>query len=191
MLQIHRNSPTGDWYVPDFTDPLGLLVHCHVKIELQLASLERAVRMLATDDAAAFPSIMEAIVAAQRHFAGPGVKHTADEEESLFPRLRLCANGSDAAVLAALNELEAQHRKLDAVHAWFDELVSRGGPSPAPGAFDVDELELTVGEMLGIYRPHIQMENEIVYPEAARILPPDEIAAVGAEMRARRGLPAL
>ena len=88
MLQIHRNSPIAAWYVPDFSEPLGLLVHCHVKIERQLESLERAVRLLETDDAAAVPSIMEAIVAAQRHFAGPGVKHTADEEESLFPRLR-------------------------------------------------------------------------------------------------------
>lgn len=188
MLQIGRPSQARAAHAPDFTDPLGLLVHCHVKIELQLESLERAVRMLANDDGEATPFAMAIIAAARAHFSGPAVRHTADEEASLFPRLRRFASDSENGLLAALKELESQHRDLDVVHARFDELIDIAGPGPRPGQIDVDELELTVGEMLGIYRPHIQMENEIIYPEAARILAPDELLAVGNEMRARRGL---
>ena len=188
MLQIGRPSQARAAHAPDFTDPLGLLVHCHVKIELQLESLERAVRMLANDDGEATPFAMAIIAAARAHFSGPAVRHTADEEASLFPRLRRFASDSENGLLAALKELESQHRDLDVVHARFDELIDIAWREPRPGQLDVDELELTVGEMLGIYRPHIQMENEIIYPEAARILAPDELLAVGNEMRARRGL---
>lgn len=188
MLQIGRPSQARAAHAPDFTDPLGLLVHCHVKIELQLESLERAVRMLANDDGEATPFAMAIIAAARAHFSGPAVRHTADEEASLFPRLRRFASDSENGLLAALKELESQHRDLGVVHARFDELIDIAWREPRPGQLDVDELELTVGEMLGIYRPHIQMENEIIYPEAARILAPDELLAVGNEMRARRGL---
>ena len=188
MLQIGRPSQARAAHAPDFTDPLGLLVHCHVKIELQLESLERAVRMLANDDGEATPFAMAIIAAARAHFSGPAVRHTADEEASLFPRLRRFASDSENGLLAALKELESQHRDLDVVHARFDELIDIAWREPRPGQLEVDELELTVGEMLGIYRPHIQMENEIIYPEAARILAPDELLAVGNEMRARRGL---
>lgn len=188
MLQIGRPSQAKARHAPDFTDPLGLLVHCHVKIELQLEALEKAVRMLANDDGEATPFAMAIIAAARSHFSGPAVRHTADEEVSLFPRLRRFASDSENGLLAALKVLEGQHQNLDVVHAKFDELIDLAGPEPEPGQLDVDELELTVGELLGIYRPHIQMENEIVYPEAARILSPAEILAVGQEMRARRGL---
>lgn len=191
MLQIGRPSQSRVAHAPDFTDPLGLLVHCHVKIELQLESLEKAVRMLANDDGEATPFAMAIIAAARAHFSGPAVRHTADEEVSLFPRLRRFASDSDSGLMAALRELEAQHRGLDSVHAKFDELIDVAGTEPEPGQLDVDELELTVGEMLGVYRPHIQMENEIIFPEAARILSPAELLAVGQEMRARRGLPAV
>lgn len=191
MFQIGRPSQTRMTRAPDFTDPLGLLVHCHVKIELQLESLERAVRMLAYDDGESIPFAMAIIGAARAHFSGPAVRHTADEEASLFPRLRRFASDTDNGLLAALKELEGQHQDLDIVHAKFDELIDIAGPEPALGQLDVDELELTVGELLGIYRPHIQMENEIIYPEAARILSPDQLLAVGAEMRARRGLPTI
>ena len=191
MLQIGRPSQSRVAHAPDFTDPLGLLVHCHVKIELQLEALEKAVRMLANDDGDATPFAMAIIAAARAHFGGPAVRHTADEEESLFPRLRKFAGDADSGLIAALRELEGQHRYLDTVHAKFDELIDVAGAEPEPGQLDIDELELTVGELLGIYRPHIQMENEIIYPEAVRILSPDEVLAVGQEMRARRGLPAV
>jgi|CXWL01.1.fsa_nt_gi pyridoxamine 5'-phosphate oxidase len=191
MVQIGRPSQSRVAHAPDFTDPLGLLVHCHVKIELQLEALERAVRMLANDDGEAIPFAIAIIAAARAHFSGPAVRHTADEEVSLFPRLRRFASDSDSGLIAALRELESQHRCLDAVHAKFDELIDTAGPEPESGQLDVDDLELTVGELLGVYRPHFQMENEIIFPEAARILSPAEILAVGQEMRARRGLPAI
>jgi len=188
MLQIRRSPQSTEAYVPDFGNPLGLMAHCHRKIEAHLLALEASARSLADRGVDARASILPVIAAAQAHFAGPGVKHTADEEESLFPRLRRFATDADAHLVAALEHLERQHRELDAVHAQFDGLVGilQRDPSPA----DIASLGLRVAELAATYGPHIRMEEEVVFPEAARVLPEAEILAVGAEMRARRGLPA-
>ncbi|MGH8639190.1 MAG: hemerythrin domain-containing protein, partial [Burkholderiales bacterium] len=69
-----------------FDEPLGLLSDCHRRIEHFL-------RVLATvaADAAGGPLTAEyrsALDGALRYFAVAAPKHTADEEVSLFPRLR-------------------------------------------------------------------------------------------------------
>ena len=70
MLTI--NQP----HIPDFTNPLGLLVHCHERIEAQLSALERAAEILRSGDTRSLPRVFAAIDAACAHFAIPGVKHT-------------------------------------------------------------------------------------------------------------------
>ena len=72
----------------DFSDPTGLMSDCHRRIEMFLTAL-RAVgdcdgRQLAEDE-------RRALDAALRYFCEAAPKHNADEEESLFPRLRPCA----------------------------------------------------------------------------------------------------
>ena len=78
MLTIHRKNQAAAAFIPDFTAPLGLLVHCHLKIEAQLGVLERATQLLREGDPGAAPAALDAVKSAQAHFAGPGVKHTAD-----------------------------------------------------------------------------------------------------------------
>lgn len=68
-----------------FSDPTGLLSDCHRRIEMFLASLQRVGEMIdrpLSDDA------RTALESALRYFRESAPKHTADEEESLFPRLR-------------------------------------------------------------------------------------------------------
>jgi pyridoxamine 5'-phosphate oxidase len=183
MLQIQRTRTTAPAFIPDFSDPLGLLVHCHAKLEAQFRALESAVRVLR--EGGAEVEALRAIEAAQAHFAGPGVKHTADEEESLFPRLRRYA-GSEVGVLDALAELQAQHRTADRAHAEFDALVERMRRGSGPTGNDVDEIGERVEEIVTLYGPHIALENDVIFPAAARVLPPAEIAGLGEEMRERR-----
>jgi hemerythrin-like domain-containing protein len=185
VLKINRKQGAPA-FVPDFTDPLGLLVRCHGKIEAQLGALERATRVLRDGRAGSFPEVFGAIAAAQAHFAGPGTKHTADEEESLFPRLRRYGGPSERGVLHALEELEAQHRVADRAHADFDLLVERMTRGAVPSQRDVDALAMCVDALASLYGPHILLENEVIFPAAAQVLPPEEILAVGQEMRARR-----
>ena len=69
-----------------FSDPIGMLKDCHRRIESFLGILCVVVgraqgRALTSEE-------RSAIQAAIQYFRVGGKRHTADEEESLFPRLR-------------------------------------------------------------------------------------------------------
>lgn len=173
-------------HVPDFTNPLGLLVHCHERIEGQLDALCRAAEVLRSGDLKSIPRAFAAIDAACKHFAIAGGKHTEDEEESLFPRLRKHGGSGGEEALAAMTELESQHRTAEQMHQQFDEFVLT---LPRDGSADSRELDCfsdMAADLMAFYRPHIFMENNMVFPIAGRVLPAAEIHALGEEMRARR-----
>ncbi len=173
-------------HLPDFTDPLRLLVHCHERIEAQLSVLESAAEILRAGNRQSLPRVFGAIDAACAHFAIPGVKHTEDEEVSLFPRLREHGGAGGEEALAAMTELESQHRTAEKLHTEFDEFVST---LPRDGSADARELDCfssLVAELKTLYRPHILLENNFVFPVAERVLSASEIQGLGEEMRARR-----
>lgn len=173
-------------HIPDFTNPLGLLVHCHERIEAQLSALERAGEILRAGDTRSLPRVFAAIDGACAHFAIPGVKHTEDEEVSLFPRLRERGGTAGQDALAAMTELESQHRTAEQLHTEFDELVGYLPRDGSADAKDLDRFSEVVTELTTLYRPHIMLENNFVFPIAAEVLPASEIQALGEEMRARR-----
>jgi pyridoxamine 5'-phosphate oxidase len=173
-------------HIPDFTNPLGLLVHCHERIEAHLSSLERAAEILRAGDRRSLPRVFAAIDMAGAHFATPGVKHTEDEEVSLFPRLRERGGAAGQDALAAMAELESQHRRGEQLHAEFDQLVGILPRDGSAEAKDVDRFNEVVTGLTTLYRPHILLENNFVFPLAAEVLPASEIQALGEEMRARR-----
>lgn len=173
-------------HIPDFTRPLELLVHCHERIEGHLRALERAAEIIEGRDAPSLPLAFAATDAAIAHFATPGVKHTEDEEVSLFPRLLAMGGAGGAEVLAAVGELETQHRAAERVHADFEALVKQLARDGSAEAGHIRRFQELVNALTSLYRPHIRIENELVFPVAARVLPAGEIQALGAEMRARR-----
>lgn len=176
----------GQPHVPNFADPLGLMSHCHRKIEGYLAGLAAAGEKLlggGTEDRAEGFRIIDA---AREHFAVRGPKHTEDEEISLFPRLREYGGLEVEDALAALAALETEHRVAEGVHSEFDELIER---LPRDGSAAMKEICLfneLVTELTELYRPHIRVEDEIIFPAAARVMPSNVLSMIGEEMRARR-----
>ena len=71
--------------IHNFTDPTGLLSDCHRRIEIFLGALEAVAKLI---DRPATEETNRALESALRYFGQAAPKHTADEEESLFPRLR-------------------------------------------------------------------------------------------------------
>src|SRR5690348_7525687 len=68
--------------VHSFSNPTGLLSDCHRRIEMFLGSLEAVAKTIhrpLTEETA------QALTLALRYFRQAAPKHTADEEESLFP----------------------------------------------------------------------------------------------------------
>jgi len=168
-------------------DPLGLLMDCHRRIERFLETLQRVV-----DSGAGGPldaAQREALDVALRYFAGMAVKHTADEEDSLFPRLaaEVGTDGADAAVVERMAELEADHREAEEAHAEVEQLGRRWLADDRLSAADLARLRELLDALTTTYREHIAHEDNEVFPVAARRLGPEELAAIGAEMAARRG----
>lgn len=186
MLTLNSTLAINQPHIPDFKNPLGLLVHCHERIEGQLRNLERAAEILRGGDRGLLTPAFAAVDMACAHFATPGVKHTEDEEVSLFPRLRERGGSAGQEALAAIAELELQHRTAEHLHTEFDALVARIPRDGSTEMRDIDRFAELVTGLTALYRPHIHTENEIVFPVAARVLPAADIQALGMEMRSRR-----
>jgi hypothetical protein len=102
-----------------FNDPTGLLSDCHRRIEMFLGSLEAVATVI---DHPPTEDVRRALESALRYFSQAAPKHTADEEQSLFPRLRDSANPEVASALSRLDELEAEHRWADPLHAEVERI---------------------------------------------------------------------
>lgn len=186
MIQTGKLHLIGQQHIPNFSDPLGLLVHCHTRIDGHLRALEHAGEVLRRPGAEQLPAAFNQIALACAHFAVPGVKHTQDEEISLFPRLREHGGAEAEDALSAAAELEIQHRVAERLHAELNALAERILRDGACEAETVDRFNEIVSILAAIYRPHIRVENSIVFPVAARVLGAGVIQTIGNEMRARR-----
>lgn len=188
MIATEQNPALQRKHSPDFTKPLALLVHCHRKIESQLIGLEQVVGKLRRGTLDDRLSAFFTINMARAHFAGPLVKHTEDEEISLFPRLRARGGKAAEGVICALDELERQHRLLERLHGEFESLAANIQRDCSDQTKKVETFEVLVTALCDLYRPHMRVEDELVFPAAARLLLPSDIHAIGEEMFARRRL---
>jgi hemerythrin-like domain-containing protein len=168
----------------DFTDPLGLLSDCHRRIEHFLAVLIRLC------DKAKGGSLeadeRELLDKASTYFRNAAPKHTADEEQSLFPRLR--ASAESEAPLARLTELEFEHVLAARWHEIVDSLATRWLSEGSLASEQSVSMTHALKRLSEIYGRHIAVEDRELFPLANRLLRPDELAAVGREMAERRGL---
>lgn len=186
LNELPTVRPPFHGHVPDFSDPLGLMVHCHEKIEWYLEALVRAGESLRSGAESKRKAAFCDTDMACAHLAGPGVKHTADEEESLFPRMRERGGIAAHETLAAADELEAQHQTAQGIEREFNILVERLPRDGSAEQRDIERFNELAAQLNQLYRPHIQVENGLVFPTAARILTTEELRQIGVEMRARR-----
>jgi hemerythrin-like domain-containing protein len=167
-----------------FDEPLGLLSDCHRRIEHFLDVLATVAGQAA--DGELTPSWRSALEGAIRYFAVAAPKHTADEEDSLFPRLRGSGDPVLARALASLDALERDHDEADVRHALVDALVRRWLEDGRLARNDADQLRDHLAHLQALYRRHIAVEEQHVFPAAARALDHEQVARIGGEMAARR-----
>jgi len=166
-----------------FSEPTGLLSDCHRRIEMFLGSLVRVAPLLEKPLDADARTAMETSL---RYFREAAPKHTADEEESLFPRLRSLRNSAVEAALGNLDPLEREHRRADLLHAQVDRLGRKCLDAGSLSSEDAREFAHAVAELASIYKEHIRIEDDLVFPVAGRLLSAAEKAAIADEMAARR-----
>jgi iron-sulfur cluster repair protein YtfE (RIC family) len=155
------------------------LLDCHERIR-QMSGLARAI---ATAQGRPEGEIGEAAGRVRRYFTESLAHHVADEEESILPRLR----GRDAAVDAALDSMEHEHRDhaqhVARLVAACAELEQRPGGLAELRA----ELDQVSARLVEDFEAHLAGEEKIVLPAIRRLLSEEERAQIRAEMRARRG----
>jgi len=169
-----------------FSDPTGFLSDCHRRIEMFLGSLQNVAEVIDRPLAAETRAALES---ALRYFREAAPKHTADEEESLFPRLRHIQHPDIEKAITTLEALKNDHRKADALHAEVDALGIRCLDQQYLSSREAGQFRKAVGELASIYGEHIRIEDELVFPAAKRALSVTDRSAVAAEMASRRNTP--
>lgn len=164
-----------------FDDPIAMLMDCHRRIERFLDILcvvaERAAGRALTGEESA------AVQASLHYFRTGGQRHNADEEQSLFPRLR--ASGAQEE-LNEIDGLEGDHRDANQLHRDIEALYDKWIGSGALGLKDQDDLLAGTGHLKRLYTEHIRLEEQVVFPRAAKVLDQQAIDAIGEEFRGRR-----
>ncbi len=158
---------------------VDLLLACHQRIRHFTSML----RKLAHAEAASPEEISRAADAIYRYFSVALPLHEADEEESVRPRLK---TASQAKVAGALEAMTHQHQAVD-------DLVERvmpilvllsNNPAKLPEAHA--DLCSLAGALEEVFKGHLALEEEILFPALRNDLPPEALAGVLDEMQRRR-----
>lgn len=167
-----------------FEAPFAMLEACHERVQRTLSLLVRLQEYVKTKgvDAQAKSAAHDVM----RYFDLAAPLHHQDEELHVFPALLA---GPHAAMKETVLALQAQHRAMES--GWqtlrvtlqtlldADASVAKGFVMP-----DVDGIDAFVA----LYGTHIETEEQLVYPAAAALLPPERLQAMSADMMQRRGV---
>lgn len=179
-VQLGANTEHG------FDQPLGLMTDCHRRIELFLSILQRVLDQCPGELNGEHRRAVEAGLA---YFRVAAPRHTQDEEHSLFPLLRCSGEPRAHRALRLLDALQRDHAAAEAAHAEidgsFDRWLRDGRLLPDRRS----ALGRALGELRQLYQEHIAAEEREVFPMAATVLDHAQLARIGREMAARRGVP--
>lgn len=164
---------------PKSEDAVDLLTGCHQRIRHFTAVAVK----LAHAHGASPEDIRQAADAVHRYYSVSLPLHEADEDQTLHPRLSPAA---DEMVRHALLAMGDQHQAID-------ELIERLLPLLVLVKNDPDLLAEAGGEMCAItkaldeiFRAHLQMEEEVIFPAIRSLLPESDRAEMLREMQERR-----
>ncbi len=173
-IQIGAKPDSG------FDDPIGMLKDCHRRIESFLGILcvvvDRAKGRRLTDEE------RDAVKTALQYFRTGGQRHTADEEQSLFPRLRK----TDTKCFDEIDRLQDDHQQADDLHRSVEELYSAWIEAGGLEREQTQQLLSQTSLLKQLYSEHIQVEETIVFARASQVFDSQTITAIGMEFRARR-----
>jgi hemerythrin-like domain-containing protein len=152
-----------------------------------LASLEAVAAVI---DRPASEETRRGLETALRYFSQAAPKHTEDEEDSLFPRLRLNESPEVQSSFSQLDRLEEEHRWAAPLHADVDLLGARYLSDANLSAAEVERFRNAVASLAALYKRHITIEDSVIFPLAARLLSQMQKRDIAEEMARRRGVEA-
>jgi hemerythrin-like domain-containing protein len=163
-------------------DAVDMLLACHDRIRNFTGIAVR----LADADGAGAAAIANAAEAVHRYYAVALPLHEADENDSVYPRLR--ARLTDAAERASVQSMVDQHGPIDEVIARllpvWDELKS----NPERLATHAASMRVDAERLQSLWTEHLALEEKIVFPLIRKRLVPEELSDIHREMKVRRGV---
>jgi hemerythrin-like domain-containing protein len=179
MLNSIRTNTSAS---AEIEDAVSLLLGCHERIRHFTAV---AVRLAESQQAPASERT-QAARAVLRYYTVALPLHEADENESVYPRLKNALLSSE---LASANEqMIEQHKNIDATVA---ELIPMWQKiDQAPKAEDADalgpQLRDRTKHLSELWSDHLKLEEEQVIPALRQHLTAEDLRAIQQEMRDRR-----
>ena len=141
--------------------PFEALDQTHHQVMLtlaQLATLREHLEAQGVDDAA---RQLAAEICA--FFDGSARAHHAAEEQFVFPAL---LSGGDATLIQHVRRLQQDHGWLE--EDWLELQPQLKAVSEGYSWYDIDALRAAIPIFTELYRDHIALEEDIVYPESRR-----------------------
>jgi hemerythrin-like domain-containing protein len=164
-------------------DPIDMLLDCHKRIrDFTALAVRLGERPDAPDE-----QLIDAANRLLSYFTLALPLHSTDEDESLFPRLRAAAS-ADRNVLDALGMLSAQHEALHSVVGELTPAWKQVAQAPSSLRDHVNVVVPATTHMEELWKVHLRIEEEVIFPRVRALLGPDALQAIVGEMRARREL---
>jgi hemerythrin-like domain-containing protein len=178
MVPISVYSPSGVFGgEPGPDHPLDHWFSSHRVLEEKLRLLARAEGRLDDRNSEALARVEGLIAFFDSHLP----IHIADEEASVFTRLRGRVTGREE---ESLDLLEEQHRisirLQEELHSAVEDYRHK------PGKRAAERVRMVVCELLDLYRRHIRLEDNVILRAAHRVLTAEELATIAEEMKKRR-----
>ena len=168
-----------------FSDPIGLMSDCHRRIEMFLGELKAAGDL---DGRQLSDTATQALDTALRYFREAAPKHNADEEESLFPRLRSMSHPEVRSALEDVSRLEREHHWAAPLHVEVDRVGQQWLIDGHLAEEQVRTFHTGAKALLSMYVAHIEFEDRVLFPLAKRVLSRAQLVEIGREMARRRNL---
>ena len=165
-------------------DAVAMLLACHQRIRNFTAIAAR----IADAKGAAPAEVANAAEAVHRYYFIALPLHEADENESVYPRLR--RNLTDPQERESLQSMVDQHGPIDEVVARLIPLWAKLKSAPEQLSALAPELRSNATRLQELWREHLALEEEIVFPLIRTRLTPDDLKSIHMEMQQRRGIEA-
>lgn len=130
---------------------------------------------------------VRALENALRYFRQAAPKHTADEEVSLFPRMRQ-AGAIDQSTLAQIQRLEKEHEWAGPVHDLVEQIGALWVAERKLSGEQLQTFRDSLVQLENMYSEHIELEDKVLFPIATQVLSSQEKREIGLEMAARRSV---
>ena len=160
---------------------LEMLLGCHARTRhfIQLS------QTLVHAESAPYQEIAQASASVLRHFGTALPLHEADENESLFPRLR-AAQPTGGLVREAAETMVEQHKAIQELVTELLPLCASLGRQPGRLPFLSQRLGHVTQALNQIFAAHLCLEETVVFPAITEWLSPAHIKQMSREMHERR-----